>query len=997
MSEEAVGEVRLRSIFLIFKIVSFTGNHLFLQHSMRNRLVYRLVGLGVFILSLIQFLLTVQPSVSFWDPGEISAAAYMLQVPHPPGGPLFLLMGKFFYLLPFPGDLGLRMNMVSVFSSAFAVLFLYLIAVKLIQLSRGGEFKNVVDEIGAFSAAAIGALSLSVCDTFWFNGAESNYFAASTLLYSAMVWLVLVWDEKSTERGSGRYLLMIAFLAGLSPGIHLMSVVAVMPIVMIIAFRWNAPEEGMLKKSGYVFAGHMALLVVVALVMWGSQQSAVPPDADAAHAYDIQFIWIMIGLSAVYVALFRRYVFTRDSFYLPVVAGGAGLALVYPGVVKELPALLRRLAGDNAEAGLLVLIAIIVLLGYLAWWAGRNKHLITHYASLAAVFAILGFSVYAIIIIRANDHPPMNENAPTTFSGLLTYLNREQYGDFPIFKRRWNGDGMHDPTFRNYSSDLDFFLRYQMNHMYHRYILFNYMGRTSEDQDSSADFSGYFAIPLLIALFGLYSHFRNDWKRASVILILFLLMGHMIAFYQNQQEPQPRERDYFYAGAYFIISLWIALGLKGLIDIVTEKLPASSKPAMATILVLGVLFIPVRMFQVNLPTHDRSHDWVPWDLAYNMLQTCEKDAILFTYGDNDTFPLWYLQDVEAVRRDVRVVNLSLGNTPWYIQQMKDKPYYPEAKAVPLSFSNRVIQSFSRGVEQWNPRTIDLPVPRDVFERYGVTDTAAINAGKISFVMRNTLQFGQTGAVRVQDLLVLNIVQTTRWTRPIYFACTCAPDSRIGLDNYLWYEGMAWKLEPKKTSSANMGTNGAYLDAELFNEPQGFSRTPQAGYKFRGLADPKVFLDENARRMIQNYRSAFMQLAMYYSGPGGNSVRSNLVLDRMMQLMPEAKYPLPFEMVSQIAFLYDRLGNTEAFRRIADEVEQRARERIQAGQVDMNSMMYNPYSILLQLYDMEKDHQKTLGVLKELEALYPNDQGLKNRIKEVEAQVKGSVDSVARKP
>jgi hypothetical protein len=959
---------------------------------MHNRLAYRIGGAVVFLLSLVQFIVTLQPSVSFWDPGEISAAAYMLQVPHPPGGPLFLLVGRFFYLLPFPGDPGFRMNMVSAVSSAVVVLFLYLIAVKLIRLYRGGEFKNPLDEYGAYAASAIGAITLSVCDTFWFNGVESNYFAASTLLYAAMVWLALLWDERSGKPGNGRYLLMIAFLAGLSPGVHLMSVVAVMPIVMLVAFRWVNPEEGGLKKSAYVFAGHMVLLLVVALFMWGAQQSAVPPDADAAHAYDVQFVWIMIGISAVYVALFRRYVFTRDSFYLPVAAGGAGLALVYPGVVKELPAFLRLLADDNAEAGLLVLIVVTAVLGYVAWWAGRNKHIIAHYASLAAALAILGFSVYAIIIIRANDHPPMNENSPGTFSELLTYLNREQYGDFPIFKRRWNGDGMHDPTFRNYSSDLDFFVRYQMNHMYHRYVLFNFVGRSSEDQDAPADFSGYFAIPLLVGLFGLYSHFRNDWKRASVVLMLFILMGHMIAFYQNQQEPQPRERDYFYAGAYFIISLWIALGIKGMIDLAAERFTAATKPAMASILILAVLFVPGRMFQVNLPTHDRSRDWVPWDLAYNMLQTCDKDAILFTYGDNDTFPLWYLQDVEGVRRDVRVVNLSLGNTPWYIQQMKDKPYYPEAKAVPISFSNRVIQSFSRGLEQWSPRTIDLPVPRGVFEQYGVTDTAAINAGKISFVMRNTLQFGQTGAVRVQDLLVLNVVQTTKWTRPIYFACTCAPDARIGLDNYLWYEGMAWKLEPKRTSSLNMGTNGAYLDAELFNEPEGYSRTPATGYKFRGLADPKVFLDENARRMIQNYRSAFMQLAMYYTGPGNNAGRGSQVLDRMMQLMPESKYPLPFEMASQVAFLYNHLGNQEAFKHYADVVEQQARARIQAGQVDMNSMMYNPYSILLQLYDMEKDHKKTLGVLKELQTLYPNDQGLKRRIQDEEMQVRGGVDS-----
>ena len=959
---------------------------------MNNRLLYRVVGFAVFLVSLLQFVFTVQPSVSFWDPGELSAAACLLQVPHPPGGPLFLLVGRFFYLLPFPGNPGLRMNMVSTFSAAFSVFFLYLVAVKLIKLYKGGTFRNTMDEAGTIIAAAIGALSLSLCDTFWFSGVESNYFSASTLLYSAMVWLMLVWDENHEKPGSGRYLLMIAFLAGLSPGVHLMSVVAVMPVVMLVAFRWSNADDSACRKSAYVFLGHAVLLLVTALVMWNAQTSSTAPDADAAHAYDVQFIWIMLGISGAYVALFRRHVFSRNSFYLPVVAGGVGFALVYPGVVKELPAFLRLVAGDNAEIGLVVVLLIVGLLGWLAYWAAKNLRRTLHLASLSVMLAILGFSIYAMIIIRANHHPPMNENSPGTFSALLTYLNREQYGDFPIFKRRWNGDGMHEATFKNYSSDLDFFVRYQMNHMYHRYVLFNFMGRKSDDQDAAADFSGLFAIPLLIALFGLYSHFRKDWKRASIFLMLFLLMGHMIAFYQNQQEPQPRERDYFYAGAYFIVSLWIALGMKGIFDLIEEKVTVAVKPAFVGAAVLGFLFIPGRMFQVNYPTHDRSNNWVPWDLAYNMLQTCDKDAILFTYGDNDTFPLWYLQDVEGVRRDVRVVNLSLGNTPWYIQQMKDKPYYAEAKTVPISMSDKRIEGLG-GLEPWRARTIDLPVPQSVFAQYGVTDTAITNKGKISFVMRPPLQFGQTGAVRTQDLLVLDIIQSNHWVRPIYFASTCDPDSRISCDEYLWFEGMAWRLEPKKSSSANLGTNAARLDSELFNEPQGFSKTPAVGYKFRGLPDPKVFLDENARRMVQNYRASFLQLAMYYAGGGNNNERGAATLDRMQQIMPMKKYPLPFEMLAQMTFLYNHFGKTEEFKQLAEEVENTARARIQAGQMDMNSM-YNPYSILLELYQVEKDNVKTLGVLRELEALYPTDPSLKQRVAETQALV-AAQDSVGK--
>ena len=361
--------------------------------------------------------------------------------------------------------------------------------------------------------------------------------------------------------------------------------------------------------------------------------------------------------------------------------------VTYPGVVKILPGIMTSIAADNIPVALLILAVIFGGLGYAVYYSTKTNKPTMHLVSMSLLFILLGFTSYTMIIIRSNQNPPMNENEPNDFSELVSYLNREQYGDFPIFKRRFATDPAQRGVYTNYSSDLDFFWRYQMNQMMTRYWLWNYAGRESWKQDAGADvkpfnnivepigkifnidFNGLignslYGIPFLIGLFGIYFHFRKDWKMAAIFMVLFIFMGYLTAFYQNQQQPQPRERDYFYVGAFFVYSIWIAIGLRGLIGLLQEKINRVSfrNAAVVTTLVLGIAFIPVRMLEANYYTHDRSKNWVPWDYSYNMLQSCAPNAILFTNGDNDTFPLWYLQDVEGVRRDVKIANLSLLNT-----------------------------------------------------------------------------------------------------------------------------------------------------------------------------------------------------------------------------------------------------------------------------------------------------------------------------------------------
>jgi hypothetical protein len=968
---------------------------------MKKNLLHRAIGAIVLLISSVQLITTAQVSVPFWDPGELSAAAYLMQVPHPPGGPLFSMVGRIFYMLPIPGDIGFRMNFLSSVASVFTVLFLYLIAVKVIENYKGKQSGTTLETLGTYLAAAIGALTLSFSDTFWFNAGEANYFAASMFLYSSIVWLMMVWNEKADEPGSERYLLMIAYIAGMSAGLHLMSVLTIIIVGIVVVFRKVVQNDEECLQSTYVFVGHMLLLFIVGVIFWSGEKSTQPPSPEMTSAFDKKFITAMVIASLGMIVIFRKKVLHRNSIYLAVLAGGIAFGVIFTGIIRYFPKLLLIIAGDHLEEGLFVLLGVMGALAVGAYYAMKQKQKILALSLTAVVIAVFGFTTYTMIVLRANKNLPMNENHPKSFAQLITYLNREQYGDFPMFKRRWSAEPEKAGIYSHYSSDLDFFLKYQMDHMFQRYVAWNFIGRAMTDpmgrivheQDAGVDWKEFFGIPFFLGLFGLYMHFRKDWKMASVFLFTFILMGYLITFYQNQQEPQPRDREYFYCGAYFVFALWISLGIKGLLDIVREKLtsPKAVQPAFYGVLVLSILFVPARMLQRNYFTHDRSKNWVPWDFAYNVLQTCEKDAVLFTQGDNDTFPLWYMQDVEGVRRDVRVVNLSLVNTSWYILQMKNKPAYTEAKAVPMNLSDAQIENLQP--IQWEPRSVELPVEKEIVHQYKeqkdiILDTSITNHGKIVFTLPNTIQFGQTKALRVQDIAVYDIIQANGWKRPIYFASTCSPDAKIGLDEYMWFKGLSWKFEPIKTSQVNYGIDPVALEANLMNEPADFSKTPRYGYKFRELANPKVFFDENTIRIIANYRSAFRGLAAYYMNVERDKQKSMKVLDRMESLMPSSKIANGWQNAWQMATFYINLGRMDRVKEMGLEIEPACLSLIEKGEVDLNSY-YNPYRALLDLYDMTNEQEKTLMILRKLEVLYPNDKNLKERIKMVESLTKQS--------
>ena len=351
---------------------------------------------------------------------------------------LSLCYGFLFLMFFVVENIGLRVNTISVLASAFTILFLYLIAVKLIENYRGKTPKSTLDAVATYLAASIGALSFSFSDTFWFNGVEAEVYASSIFLVAFVTWLIITWAEKADRTDNEKYILMIAYTIGIATGVHLMAILAIVPVTMVILFRKYLVDEEACKKTAYIFLVHAALLIVISLAMWASSTSTTPPSPEEYQAYDTKFKLIAFGISALIMGIFYKQVFTRNSFYLPLIIGGAALFIVYPGVVKMLPGLMASIAGDNSFLAAMILAVILGALWYVVMYAKRADKPTLHLITMSFILVLIGFTTYSMIIIRSNMNPPMNENEPDKLTELVSYLNREQYGDFPIFKRRFS-------------------------------------------------------------------------------------------------------------------------------------------------------------------------------------------------------------------------------------------------------------------------------------------------------------------------------------------------------------------------------------------------------------------------------------------------------------------------------------------------------------------------------------------------------------------------------
>ncbi len=965
------------------------------------KLYNRIVGWVVFLIAAATYLLTAEPTVSLWDCGEFISAAFKLQVGHPPGAPFFMLVGRFFSLFA-GGDVtkvAFMINSMSALASAFTIIFLYWSIVHLAKKIAGNEELKLWQTIAVIGSGIVGALAYTFSDTFWFSAVEGEVYASSSLFTAIVFWAILKWENVADEKYSNRWLIFIAYLMGLSIGVHLLNLLAIPAIVLVVYFkRYQTSPKGVILA-----------LIVGFLILAGVMYGLIPGVIWLASIFELMFV-NGFGLpfnSGLY-------------FYLVFLVGG----LVYGLYLTD-----------------------------------KNNMPKLNTAFLIVSVIIIGYSSYAVIMIRATANPPMNENSPETVFKLQSYLNREQYGDRPLvygqnfnaepidykegkkyynkgkdskgkdkyvvtnrkfsyeynpkfcslLPRMWSQDNDHIDQYISWAKmkELDLYnplrdnegkmrldennkpradrnspkapptffdnqtylVRYQINFMYLRYFWWNFVGRQNDDQGYGSMTSGnwisgipfidkkiigdgenmpaeiantpsrnrYYALPFILGLLGLLYHFNKNKKDAWVVMTLFFLTGLAIVIYLNQYPNQPRERDYAYAGSFYAFAIWIGLGVMAIIDMAGKAF----KNAPASIAVSGacLVLVPGIMVKENWDDHDRSGRYTTLDIARNYLNSCAPNAILFTNGDNDTFPLWYAQEVEGIRTDVRIVNLMLLNMDWYADAMKIKAY--ESDPLPISMTHeqyidgtrdRVIiqdkfqkpfpaKDIMEFVKSSDPR-YKLRTQNNMVLEYIPTlsfklpvDTAFVLAnGTVKpedahLIDTNIIGYFEGRQLGKSDLILFDIIANNNWKRPIYFVSPgqngvmghSATDKNSGLDNYLQLEGFAYRLVPIKTAPTY---DKGRIDADIL-----YKRLME-DYRWGRMNEDDCYLDNFHLRTLNvvRVRIRFTQLAEALIKKG-DFVRAEKALDRIMEIAPNKKVPYDY-FVTGIAQAYFKLNKFE---------------------------------------------------------------------------------------
>lgn len=886
-----------------------------------HRCTNRILALFSFLIALLLYFLTMAPTVSFWDSGEFIAVAHGLQVNHPPGAPFYSLLGRLFSMFIPAGYVAASINFLSVLCSAFTVMLLYLISVRLIrELKDHPDAMSETNTIVMYGGSLLGALTFAVTDTFWFNAVEAEVYAVSMFFTALVVWLALVWAEDHEDTYSERWIILIAYLFGIALGIHLLNLLA---------------------------------LFFVALIIY-----------------------------------FKKFTFGWRSFGILIALSTLSFLLIYPFTIQSIPAIMEWVA--HTSYGLIgplgFIIMVIIIFSSAIYYTHKNNYRMANIVVLCYTMILIGYSSYALIFIRSNADPPIDENDPETVESFISYLEREQYGDTPLltgytydnamqnidrdeevfFPRRYSSRPQHVQQYRQYSSDWDYFIDYQLNHMYWRYFAWNFIGRDADIQDAgwqsgftetkhedNPAHNSYYFIPFILGLLGMLYHFKHDWKRALSVSTLFIFTGIAIIVYLNQTPMEPRERDYAYVGSFFAFSIWIGMGGAGLIEWITQYLKPQKWAAYG---MLGILFCasPILMGVQNYHDSDRSTRYVAADYAYNLLNSTAPNAILFTNGDNDTFPLWYLQEVEGVRTDVRIVNLSLLNTDWYIKQLRDE-WSHESPPLPISLSDDEIREITE-YPLHNPDTLTVPVEKEFLKKAFSGDrqykeAMGVNPDTSLTIFDNGIEFGiptdsldnvfsmyvegqpvgegpgaqQRYVSRVQDEVIIDILKTNRWLRPIYFANTIPRENQLNLQPYFRMEGNTYRVVPQRHEANGFGwINSSIHSSRLEN------------FQFRKWNDADTYLDENIRGMINNYRKVIIDLA--------SKLNEENKTDKAIHWLEWGEERLPFNAfqtnvssILQYAFHYTEVGNSKQALSLADQVERQIMKSFQQELSELNDI------------------------------------------------------------
>lgn len=1051
------------------------------------------LGWLTFVIAAVTYLLTLEPTASFWDCPEFISQGYKLEIGHPPGNPIFMLAARFFVnFAPDTAHVAVAVNTMSALLSAATILLLFWTITHLVKrliVKDDAESVSLVQMLVIFGSGLCGALAYTWSDTFWFSAVEGEVYAFSSFCTALVFWLILKWEARADRPHSDRYLVLIAYVIGISIAVHLLNLLCIPAIVLVFYYKKFQNPDG---KGSLI-----ALLVsfaIIAVILYG----LVPGFIEMAQYTELftvntlgmsynsgPIIYTFITLGVMVWAVYELYrqnnaLRIKVSFLLSVFLSGIPFI------------------GDSIIIPVIILAALAYyLFGYLKKIPVRIFNVVI----LSILVIFIGYSSYALLLIRSSANTPMNQNAPDNVFALSSYLNREQYGERPLFYgqtfssgilyqldnqgvpramknegknlygktvkespddpdkyevigkkisyemtpelnmlfprmydskyadvyRDWTGmtgtpvqattyvdaqgnpfpGGQQTKIKPTFLENLKFFFNYQLNHMYWRYFMWNFAGRQNDIQGNGEVTHGnwisgipfidnprlgdqsllpsdlgegnkghnvFYMLPLIMGIIGLlWQAFvsKRGIEQFWVVAFLFFMTGIAIVIYLNQTPNQPRERDYAFAGSFYAFSIWVGMGvaglwymIKALLENKKQKLSDKKEKQISTAAaviasVVGIL-VPLQMVSQTWDDHDRSGRYAARDFGMNYLSSVEPNGIIFTNGDNDTFPLWYAQEVEGYRTDVRVVNLSYLTTDWYVNQLKHPTYDAAAidmLATPKDYAHDRLQ-FAYFINPDSTKVNALSALKETYgsnsnNTYGLMEVkhpnmyipidkeAAIKAGRVNagdslaiedYIDLNMLDDSE-GGLRLSKLIAIDMLATNAengFKRPIYFAMTIPDDYYMGLSPYMQSTGMAYEVGPIKNPNAVNGQIAVNTDKAYDNIVNKF--------RWGGLDKAKsaddIYLDETVRRMVTTTRSTMLDLATalynegvtmedFYASDSVNMDEQQRILykeriadrfkkaehmvDLMVEKLPEHTSPYGCLVGSQLVDLYARLA------------------------------------------------------------------------------------------
>ena len=954
-----------------------------------------LLGWIAFFVALITYTLTLEPTVSYWDCGEYIATSVKLAVGHPPGAPLFQMLGAFFAMFTSDiSEIAKMVNFMSALASAFTILFLFWTITTLAKkvLGKRAEELSQGQSIAILGSGLVGALAYTFSDSFWFSAVEAEVYAMSSFLMALLFWLALHWEAEMDKPRGDKWLLLIAFIVGLSFGVHILSLLVIPPIVFIYIYK----KHPKLDTKQFIMANIISILVL-------------------AFVFKLLFPYTLRFFSA-------SELFFVNTIGLPFNSGSVIAGIVLAGLFYFGLKYTRK---KNQFAANLVILSVL--------------------------FIMIGFSSWLMLPIRANADTTINENNPSSARELLAYYNREQYGDANVFygsyysetgekdkskpyrdaKPKYEKDEkagkyiivnnykdaminysdkhkgfiprMVDPTpsvVANYKvvagipqrskrrptfgENISFMIQYQFGYMYGRYFMWNFAGK-QDDIQGNLDNHGnwlsginfiddirlgsqenltsdvknnkgrnkYYFLPLILGLIGLFYHFKNDKNNFYILLLFFAFTGLAIIFYTNPKPFEPRERDYAVVGSFYVFAIWIGFGVLALFEKFKDKFKPT--PLALSIGVISLLCVPILMAKENWDDHDRSGRYSTYNNAKAYLDSCQENAIMFTIGDNDTFPLWYMQEVEDYRTDIKLINTSLFAKDWYIDQQKRQTYL--AAPIPGKLTHEMYREGSLDVAYHYPYPFpqfkDSVMDIDYFMKWIASDDARTmidfedNGHPEKIYPTNKLRIMvdkeavlRNGIVAQKDadlivpyiditiaesaliknrILMLDILANNNWERPIYFTGGAqAAEEYIWLKDYLQLDGLAYKFVPIKTPIGSR----SFMDMGRIDTDSMYRHVKEWSWK---NSDGDIYVDPETRKNSISFRNSLGRLADEFIKEG-DLTKAEEILDISIDKMPIEKYGYYRLVIGHIESYY-LVKKPEKARKITEFLINNFKERI----------------------------------------------------------------------